>query len=1309
MLKKRIFIGRNEDNDIVVPAVFNVVSGSHADLKLLDSGEYLFSDHSTNGSTVKGKNIRNEAVTVSFGTPIILATRYALDWELVRELLPPVPAPPKQPTAPAQQASDWHPGHPADFTTVGPKGPQPVFDRSSHIDPRETRRSNDSRETRMSNEPPMPPQQGGRISRETRMSSEPPVAPQQGGRRATYAVSGLDVAAQELQFRPGDLFDGRFLLVRNIGAGASATVWEAQDTKTGGLKVAIKIFSLKHGMDSYGFQNLQREFTTVFNFTQQYLLTPSFYDVCEGRPYLVMRYCERGSAAGLIGRASEPEVIKMLHDVASGLEYLHEKKIIHQDIKPDNILIADNGDFMITDFGISATIDALNGDTGMSGGTRAYMGPERFNGQNCSGSDVWSLGATAYELVTGDAPYGDHGGMMQAYGNAVVPINQKLQPEVKDIIMRCLDRDPAKRPTAEEIRKKIDIYYETGGSWQRKNNAKIILLIAAAATLLLALGAGIWIWDYNRVKTYYYAAVTEVYGVPQGVGKEVKHGHRNQSFMLQKQRGKVVRMANVNSAGKVVPYSETEYALRYFPDTRYEYGDDGSLKLKNIYNVHGQPMFSMVMDINKDKGTGTAAFYRVDETKTEMLMPQNINQTFKDDDFYTEYSTISKYGYKYDSNGHVKELKYYGFGSRPTTDQYGIGGIKYKYDDRGLISQQQYVDIKGKPTFDNNGLSIKEYEYDDMGNMAVLRMLNIKKGPSHDGNHCPLVKFEQDEYGNTVKESYHDLKGKAALRTDNGYSAMAYEYDSHGNRVLMTQLDKKGKPSEGKGGWSMVKSEYNDDGFEIRRELLDAKGHTISIQGDTYPIVEIVPGPTGLPLECRYYNEKGKPAGGKNGVHLVKTEYDDYGNTLVFAIFDTKEKPMNLNGFYHKNVREYDQNNNCVSSTFYDKNGKRATQDGVISNLRMEYNPWGAVTAIHYYDAKDRPTRNNNLVAGVKYEYSTETGKQTKESYVDRDGKTPTMYLSDDGNYVTKVYEYNDRGHIEKVVFKDAGGKELRSVHFARDNRGNYTQRYFKTNGKVDGVVEHYKYDDNNNQIEVWYTNQANQRINGGNGYHRAKYKYDEFGNLSESAFYGVNGQKATDNTGIHRNVYVYDRFGQTVETSVTDTSGRPVNGITSLKSKYDVDGNEIETGWYDKRGRLSTPTGFGGIWAKKKMEYDTHGNVVKMEYFDTQGRPYEMNGISKYEGFYDDRNHLVKEKQYSRNGLSNIRVCKFNDQGNMYEEYTTDANNRLTDGGKTIIEYESDGVTPKKAKLYDKSNRLWASVPWDDKNKEWDFNRISY
>lgn len=123
----------------------------------------------------------------------------------------------------------------------------------------------------------------------------------------------------------------------------------------------------------------------------------------------------------LVGKFSEQDAWRLLRDVASGLAWLHAMNppVIHQDIKPDNIMVADNGDFMITDFGVSthlrSTLRKSLSSAFSSAGTVAYMAPERFGKDNTPimANDIYSLGATVFEMLSGDTPFGDDGGLVQ--------------------------------------------------------------------------------------------------------------------------------------------------------------------------------------------------------------------------------------------------------------------------------------------------------------------------------------------------------------------------------------------------------------------------------------------------------------------------------------------------------------------------------------------------------------------------------------------------------------------------------------------------------------------------------------------------------------------------------------------------------------------------------------------------------------------------------------------------------------------------------------------------------------------------------
>ena len=248
-------------------------------------------------------------------------------------------------------------------------------------------------------------------------------------------------------------FAERYKLVKLLGRGGFSEVWLANDQWTG-LDVAVKVYAPNQSLDADGLKDFSKELANVYNLNHTNLLKPQHVDTWQGMPYLIMAFCENGSCYKHVGKLTEDEAWKLIENVASGLAYLHSSDVIHQDIKPDNILIDDNGNYLITDFGISvksrSTLRKSVNNASSSGGTTAYMAPERFSKdpKPLKASDIWSLGATVYELITGRLPFGEVGGGMQRSGASIPTINVEISPILRNTLARMLAEDPEDRPSA---------------------------------------------------------------------------------------------------------------------------------------------------------------------------------------------------------------------------------------------------------------------------------------------------------------------------------------------------------------------------------------------------------------------------------------------------------------------------------------------------------------------------------------------------------------------------------------------------------------------------------------------------------------------------------------------------------------------------------------------------------------------------------------------------------------------------------------------------------------------------------------------
>ncbi len=1115
-----------------------------------------------------------------------------------------------------------------------------------------------------------------------------------------------------MTLKKGTLFDKRYLLVTDLGKGASAQVWLANDTMAAGMKVAIKVLSSHHGIDTVGIQNFQREFTYVYNIQHQNLLTPSNYAICEGTPYLVLPYCENGSATSMLGRSDENDIIRFLHDVAAALECLHANKIIHQDIKPDNVLLDDNCNFLVTDFGISIqSSDVTKNKAGRYGGTQPYMGPERFekDAVPVKMNDIWAMGATAYEMITGNPPFGDNGGMVQAMGEPVPDLPDTLQPELRQLIFSCLDPEPWNRPSAEYVRKITQRYIETG-SWKEKTG-KIYLYGAIAAAAVVLLLCGLLVWDYNRTKVFYYKDYVEYWGIPEGIGalsgSEMRH--RQMTYRMEYSQRKLRRLSLVNPEGNLTKHRDSENILSRYVDVRYFYTDDGKIDYKTVYDQVGKLLFKM----DYDEALKTVTFRQNDEYGTEMnLRASTTDRLGQGQDLIERKSRISRYLLSYDNKGLLTKLRYVGLQNVPAGDEENIYGIRYEYDEKGRKIEEQFLGADGEPTSNGIGLSITQYDYNEEDDWCAIRYLNIERGPAHDGNNCPLVKIENDEWGNRIQETYHTITGEPSIRTDHGIAGFSYAIDDDGHCTSMTCLGLDGKPMPCRYGFTTLKYQYDENGYECQNAYYDADGNVSNFteNGETYSSVALKNNRKGLIEEAVFYDENGEESEQYHGYSKIKYAYDSIGNQTEVKYFNSQHVPVLYDGLYAKICVAYDEFSHVISIKKYDINGKPATDENGIYATEAEYNRQGAVVRMSFFGKDGKPSIGGNFDASRTWDYD-EIGNEKTLQFFDTEGK-PT----NNGDGIARYeYAYDSKSNF-RIATKgyDAKGALVSTLCQEYDQRGNVLKEYLVTSAgqlKKGTAVLHSEYDKNNRAVTVWYSDLNGKPVNKpGAKYAKFKNVYDERGNATERTFWDTNGHPAVDEQGAFKRVQRFNDLGLPVYERNLTADGKPLTGRDvnpEGKVEYDKQGNAILIECYDGYGkpRLSSDGFF-----RATSKYNSHNKLTEHSFYDTNGKlvksrsndyarkvsVYDSHGMETETTYFDEHNKAFRQDTY-----------KYNEKNRLTEHLILNEKKQQEDKfwgfSKMVIAYNSNGLVPSQRTYYNRSGTKLAYQNYNSQKKTWD------
>jgi serine/threonine-protein kinase len=249
----------------------------------------------------------------------------------------------------------------------------------------------------------------------------------------------------------GTTLNGRYRLEARIGTGGMSSVYRALD-ETLQRRVAIKLMNREVATDSDQLERFRREARAVAQLSHPHIVGVIDAGEDENRPYIVLEYVEGETLKDRIrrmGRLPIPEAVAYAIEIARALGTAHARNIVHRDVKPQNVLIDEEGSAKVTDFGIARTLDeeGLTAD-GRVLGTTDYVSPEQALGQPVTGqSDLYSLGIVLFEMLTGDVPFrGDNQvAVAMKHVREALPDVRALRPEVSAALASVVDKATAKR------------------------------------------------------------------------------------------------------------------------------------------------------------------------------------------------------------------------------------------------------------------------------------------------------------------------------------------------------------------------------------------------------------------------------------------------------------------------------------------------------------------------------------------------------------------------------------------------------------------------------------------------------------------------------------------------------------------------------------------------------------------------------------------------------------------------------------------------------------------------------------------------